>query len=69
MPKRQYAGTSRGGPIVVATRRDVIVECGQVLVENRWATVWLHVDREEEEKEEEREGEKKRENDDEAHRC
>lgn len=71
MPKRHYAGTSRGGPIV-ATRRDVIVECGQVLEENRRAAC-LHVDREvekeKEKKEEEREVERKRRNDDEARRC
>lgn len=69
MPKRHYAGTSRGGPIV--TTRDITVECGQVLEENRW-TAWLHVDREKEEeekkkKEEEKEKEKGK-NDGEAHR-
>lgn len=73
MPKRHYAGTSRGGRPIVATR-DVIVECGQVLEENRW-TAWSHVDREEEKEEEEKkkkEKEKEKEkgkNDDEgAHR-
>src|SRR5436190_11487565 len=49
MPRRHYVGTSRGGPIVAT--RDAIVECGQVLGENRWIA-WLHVDREEEEEEE-----------------
>lgn len=70
MPKRHYAGTSRGGPIV--TTRDVTVECGQVLEENRW-TACLHVDREEEKEEEKKRKKEEKEkeegkNDGEAHR-
>lgn len=70
MPKRHYAGTSRGGPIVAT--RDVIVECGRVETEENLWTAWLHVDREEEREEEEKKkkekGNKKGKNDDEVHR-
>jgi len=57
MPKRHDAGTSRGGSNVGT--RNTIVECGQVLEEDRWIA-WLHVNREEEEQEEEEEEEEKK---------
>lgn len=64
MPKRHDAGTSRGGSNVGT--RNTIVECGQVLEEDRWIA-WLHVNREEKEEEEEEEEEKEEEEEEERH--